>query len=67
MNCVERFAAERRRGEDVHGREQARFLLEVERQPALALAAATRNWQVQREYWDARVLREATRAGEARR
>jgi Tfp pilus assembly protein PilF len=63
----QRFAAERRRGEDVHGREEARFLLEVERQPALARAVATRNWQVQREYWDARVLREATSGGEGER
>ena len=62
-----RFAAERRRGEDVHGREEARFLLEVEGQPAAALAAATRNWQVQREYWDARVLREAGKATEGGR
>ena len=63
----ERFAAERRRGEDVHGREEARFLLEIDGQPSLALAAANRNWQVQREYWDARVLREAKRAGEGQR
>jgi Tfp pilus assembly protein PilF len=54
-----RFAAERHRGEDVHGREEARFLLEIAGEPAAALAAATRNWKVQREYWDARVLREA--------
>jgi tetratricopeptide (TPR) repeat protein len=62
-----RFAAERRRGEDVHGREEARFLLEVDARPAAALAAATRNWHVQREYWDARVLREARKATEGGR
>jgi hypothetical protein len=58
-SCARRFAAERRRGRTCTAARRPAFLLEVERQPALALAAATRNWQVQREYWDARVLREA--------
>ena len=57
-----RFAAERRRGDDVHGREEARFLLELERQPARALTVARANWSVQREPWDARVLLAAARA-----
>jgi tetratricopeptide (TPR) repeat protein len=43
------FAAETQRGEAVHRREQARFLLEVEDQPASSLAAALENWNVQRE------------------
>ena len=43
------FAAETQRGEAVHRREQARFLLEVEDQPKLSLAAAIDNWAVQRE------------------
>jgi tetratricopeptide (TPR) repeat protein len=56
------FAAETQRGEAVHRREQARFLLEVEDQPALSLAAATLNWAVQREPDDVLVLVNAARA-----
>jgi predicted Zn-dependent protease len=43
------FDAEARRGDAVHRREQARFLLEVQGRPDLALAAAALNWNVQRE------------------
>jgi tetratricopeptide (TPR) repeat protein len=50
------FAAEEQRGEAVHRREQARFLLEVEDQPTLSLAAALKNWAVQREPDDVLVL-----------
>jgi tetratricopeptide (TPR) repeat protein len=50
------FAAEAQRGEAVHRREQARFLLEVENRPLDALAAAVSNWAVQREPDDALVL-----------
>ena len=50
------FAAETQRGEAVHRREQARFLLEVENQPNLSLAAALENWAVQREPDDVLVL-----------
>jgi hypothetical protein len=46
----------------VHRREQARFLLEVEDQPTLSLAAATLNWAVQREPDDVLVLVTAARA-----
>lgn len=56
------FAAETQRGEAVHRREQARFLLEVEDQPQLALAAASENWAVQREPDDVLVLVAAARA-----
>ena len=56
------FAAELQRGEAVHRREQARFLLEVEDQPRLALAAALDNWAVQREPDDILVLVNAARA-----
>jgi tetratricopeptide (TPR) repeat protein len=56
------FAAEAQRGEAVHRREQARFLLEVEDQPKPALAAAIDNWSVQREPDDILVLLEAARA-----
>ena len=50
------FAAELTRGEAVHRREQARFLLEVENQPRLSLAAALENWSVQHEPDDVLVL-----------
>jgi tetratricopeptide (TPR) repeat protein len=56
------FSAEADRGEAVHRREQARFLLEVEQRPQDALAAAVANWAVQREPDDALVLIEAANA-----
>jgi tetratricopeptide (TPR) repeat protein len=56
------FAAETQRAESVHRREQARFLLEVENQPQLALATASQNWSLQREPDDALVLVAAARA-----
>jgi tetratricopeptide (TPR) repeat protein len=56
------FAAETQRGEAVHRREQARFLLEVEDQPALSLAAALENWTVQREPDDVLILVKAAKA-----
>jgi tetratricopeptide (TPR) repeat protein len=56
------FAAEEQRGEAVHRREQARFLLEVENEPGLSLAAALENWNVQREPDDVLVLVNAARA-----
>jgi tetratricopeptide (TPR) repeat protein len=62
------FAAEAERGEAVHRREQARFLLEVEDRPQEALAAALANWTVQREPDDALILVTAARAaGEPQR
>jgi tetratricopeptide (TPR) repeat protein len=56
------FAAELQRGEAVHRREQARFLLEVLDQPAPSLAAALENWSVQHEPDDVLVLMRAARA-----
>jgi tetratricopeptide (TPR) repeat protein len=59
------FAAEEARGEAVHRREQARFLLDVEGQPRLSLAAALENWAVQHEPDDVLVLvSAATAAGD---
>jgi tetratricopeptide (TPR) repeat protein len=58
----EAFALEERRGEAVHRREQARFLLDVVDQPAAALRVALMNWQVQREPDDALILLRAARA-----
>jgi tetratricopeptide (TPR) repeat protein len=56
------FAAELQRGEAVHRREQARFLLEVEDQPKRSLAAALDNWTVQHEPDDVLALVHAARA-----
>jgi tetratricopeptide (TPR) repeat protein len=56
------FAAELQRGEAVHRREQARFLLEVLDQPELSLAAALENWTVQHEPDDVLVLMHAAMA-----
>jgi tetratricopeptide (TPR) repeat protein len=57
------FALERARGDAVHQREQARYFLDVDPQPQLALSAAVANWQVQREPDDILVmLRAATAA-----
>jgi len=50
------FRAEAQRGESVHQREQARFLLEVQKRPRPALAVALENWKVQREPEDALIL-----------
>jgi len=54
-----RFEASRLRGETVHRREEARFALHLQHQPARALDLARANWDVQREPADARILLEA--------
>jgi predicted Zn-dependent protease len=58
----ERFDASHLRGDTVHRREEARFVLGLEDDPAAALALARANWDVQREPWDVRVLLEAALA-----
>jgi len=50
------FAAEAQRGDGLHRREEARFLLDVQADPSAALLAARENWQVQRESEDVLVL-----------
>lgn len=61
------FAAEEQRGDGVHRREQARFLLDVRSDPRAALAAARDNWKVQHETEDMLVLiRAANAAGDPR-
>ena len=61
-----RFAEARTRGDQTHQREQARFALEVQFDPARALALARSNFGVQREPADARILLEcAIAAGDA--
>jgi tetratricopeptide (TPR) repeat protein len=57
-----RFAASRRRGDALHEKEEARFLLAFGNEPARALALAAENFAVQREPADARVLLEAALA-----
>jgi Tfp pilus assembly protein PilF len=57
-----RFEALRQRGSDYFGREEARFALQLQRDPETALDMAKRNWAVQRAPWDARVLLEAALA-----
>jgi tetratricopeptide (TPR) repeat protein len=56
------FAAEAQRGDGVHRREEARFLLDVRGDPRAALAAALENWKVQREVDDVLVLMRAAQA-----
>ncbi len=58
----ERFAAARRRGQNEHAREEARFQLDVQGQSAAALALAQRNWQLQKEPADAVLLARAALA-----
>jgi len=61
-----RFDATRRRGDTVHRREEARYALEVESDPARALALARANFAVQKEPADARILADAARAAGAK-
>lgn len=57
-----RFDAGERRGDGVHLREQARYLLQLRPNPVRALALARRNWDQQKELPDARLLLEAAAA-----
>lgn len=57
-----RFAAAHERGDSVHRREEARFTLHLLKRPREALKLAQRNWQVQKEPADARILLEAAQA-----
>jgi predicted Zn-dependent protease len=50
------FEAAHRRGEDLHLREEARFTLEILHDAPSALDLAQRNWKVQHEAWDLRLL-----------
>jgi tetratricopeptide (TPR) repeat protein len=55
------FDVELQRGDAVHRREQARFLLDVRHDPEAALAAALQNWRVQREPDDILIVLRAAR------
>lgn len=58
------FAIEEERGEAVHRREEARFLLHVVAEPGAALRAAEANFRVQHEPADLLVLLEAAHAAQ---
>ena len=55
----ERVEANRQRGETLHQREESRYALALEGDAGKALELATKNWAVQKEPADARVLLEA--------
>ncbi|MEO6353597.1 MAG: hypothetical protein ABI575_09820 [Oxalobacteraceae bacterium] len=57
-----RFAAAMLRGDTVHQREQSRFELQLMHRARFALQLAQRNWAVQKEPADARILLEAALA-----
>ena len=61
-DLADRFEASRLRGDTVHRREEARFVLYLRSRPQQALALARANWEVQREPADARILLEAALA-----
>ena len=56
------YAAARRRGDQAHLREEARFVLAIRNDPVRALRLAQDNWRAQREPEDARLLLEAALA-----
>lgn len=62
VELAARFDAGERRGDGVHLREQARFELALRGDARRALAIARRNWDVQKETADARILLEAALA-----
>ncbi|MEO6689477.1 MAG: hypothetical protein ABIS07_04435 [Dokdonella sp.] len=61
-DLAQRFGEARARGDETHLREQARFALAVEHDAARALDLARRNFDVQREPADVRILLEAALA-----
>lgn len=56
---ADRFAAAKARADTTHRAEEARFLLHLRGDPAMAVQTASANYQVQREPRDARILLEA--------
>lgn len=56
------FDAARRRGEALHRREEALYVLRTTSEARRALQLAQDNWAVQHEPWDARLLIEAAQA-----
>ncbi len=62
----ERIRAAAERGDRIHLREEARFTLEVERDPQRAVRIAHDNWLVQHELADARLLAQCAVAADDR-
>ena len=62
---ADRFEAGRRRGDQRHLREEARFELEVRDDPTAALELALENWRTQREPADIRLVVVAAGAADA--
>jgi len=60
----ERFAEARWRGNLLHQRDMARFLLDIEGDAGAALTFAKRNWEEQREPFDTRLLLRAAHAAD---
>ena len=58
----ERFDEVRRRGDKPLGRFEARYLLEIKKQPQRALSLAIENWQLQKEFHDTKLVLEAALA-----
>ena len=56
------FDIQRQLGLNVHAREEARFQLEIVRDPLAALDRALANWETQREWEDAQLLLDAADA-----
>lgn len=61
-----RIADAAARGDEVHLREEARFALAVDADPARAVRLARKNWEVQKELADARLLADAAIAARDR-
>jgi len=59
-SLAEGFALSRARGDELHLREHARFVLRIEGRATEAAALAKRNWEIQREPADLQLLIEAT-------
>ena len=57
-----RFEASRMRGDRVHLREEARYQLQLARNPQTALKLAQKNWDIQKEPADVYILLAAARA-----
>jgi tetratricopeptide (TPR) repeat protein len=57
-----RFDASHLRGDTVHRREEARFVLGLRHDAPAALALARANWDVQKEPWDVRIFLESALA-----
>ena len=58
----DRFQAAALRGDRLHEQEAARFELDLENHPAIALKLATSNYQIQKEPRDAEILMRAALA-----